>query len=192
MKYLLAPTTVIGGVAPLFSSVAPATACICLPTATTTEERIASSKLVVVGDVVSRTDSGAIVSVELYLKGSGPTYIEVHDPPGGECGVFRQLGDRFVLFLNTDEGSDEPPRTSSCFGNIRLGGQSPGGPHVDRLLAITGPGQPPDDAAENDPQPIDRDVKDDDLPHEVFWPLALVLPIALLTAATLSPWRRRK
>ena len=178
MNHLLAPTAIIATVAMLFSSVAPAGACTCLPTAApdATGRPGTNADVIVEGTIdqlFARSsesddpfvDLSAVVSVERYIKGSGSTVIKVDDPiHSGLCAFFDQsmVGSRYTLFLELREDS---LRTNLCSGNQFLSGP-------------TGGWQPAD--------PADGDG----LPREAFWALAIVLPITFLATATLVASRR--
>lgn len=206
MKHLLVPIASLATVAILFSAITPAYACSCAQLSV--EETVANADVVAIATVtrlvddietydgeeaggVARggvPDSDGIASVERYLKGSGPAEITVDDPIGdADCGFLDEtdLGERHLLFLTTDEGVY---KTHLCAGNALLTGEFVDEPTVNAYLAeveaITGPGQPPDDSGPTTPT-------DDDLPREAFWALAILIPIAFLTAATLSLRRRR-
>ncbi|MCH8815969.1 MAG: hypothetical protein IH957_12930 [Chloroflexi bacterium] len=198
MKHLLAPTALIATVAILFSAVTPAHACSCAQPSV--EEIVANADIVAIATVTRLVDAtemwgitgvpdrDGIASVERYLKGSGPAEITVDDPSGdGDCGFLDEtdVGERHLFFLTTDDGAY---KTHLCSGNALLTGEFVDEDTVNAYLAeveaVTGPGHPPDGV---DP----TSTADNDLPREVFWALAILLPIAVLATATLVAARRR-
>jgi hypothetical protein len=188
MKYVLLPCAILATVAVMFSAITPAHACICV-TGETKQERVERSHTILVGQIAEVANRSVTVSVERFLKGSGETPLAVGNL--ASCGARLSLDQRYILFLHISP----PPlgrgdlETSMCSWNVYLAGGRIGEEIAARLVAdveaITGPGQPPDNA-----EPI-APAEDGDFPREAFWALAIVLPIALLAAATLSRWRRR-
>jgi hypothetical protein len=167
MKRLFPVLVLVAIAATLLPATAPpAYACTCAPD-TSPQDHIAAANIIVIGTVVGLVDGSessgpiadhdALVSVERYLKGSGPASIVADDPPhGGLCGYFddASIGKRHVLFLS---GDSIPPRTSLCSGNALVGdyvpGQSAPGGVLDAIMAMTGPGSPPDTPADNSDGP---------------------------------------
>jgi hypothetical protein len=97
----------------LWQSVTPVQACSCIaPTGDRVPFYSSNAKIVLVGTVneIVETEERGIrdfdlrVTVETYLKGSGPSEIVADDPIGqGDCGMFdpSYLGKRYVLFSGT-------------------------------------------------------------------------------------------
>ena len=177
-------------VATLLMAITPAHACDCV--GSTVEERVDRSQLVLIADVISLTEPGAIVQVEHYLKGSGEAVIEVGGRRAlGLCGFFddASIGETCLLFgFESRPESGAPLGTSLCSGNAQLTGDFAGDIAAQRIAeveAVTGPGQPPDNALPIAP------AEDDDFPREAFWAAAILLPVAFLATATFTPWRRR-
>ena len=157
MRYALAPIAVLSAAALLFASITPAYACQCefVPL----EERVEGSEIVALGEVLSLTvtvvgdydppltmSSGAVVSVERYLKGSGASTITVDESsPLTSCTYFslRSLDQRHLLFLRADDGRLV---THSCSGNIRLTGayidENAANADLEEVEAILGFAQP--------------------------------------------------
>jgi len=198
MRHLLPPTAVLFTVAILFAAITPAHACSCAQPSV--EETVANADIVAIATVsrlVDDADGGfadvpdldGVATVERYLKGTGPAEITVDDPIGdGDCGFLDEtdVGERHLFFLTTDDGAY---RTHLCAGNALLTGEFVDEPTVNAYLAeveaVTGLGQAPDGS---DPIAPTDDVN---LPREAFWAAAILLPIAFLATATLSPWRRQ-
>lgn len=211
MRYLVPPLAILATVAMLFGSVAPASACSCIPISEDTDPAVYylnNAVTVVYGTVdelvpapgrESPRDVSAIVSVERYLKGQGPAVIEVHDPPdGAACGYFHGARDALVLFL-TKRGGDF--YTHLCAGN---------GLPLAQVEAVTGPGEPPlEQTAEATPSPVPEsetpadqtstdgdsepaalspEAESDELPAVPVWAAAILLPVVFLVGAALWPW----
>jgi hypothetical protein len=104
---------------------------------------------------MSFPDKDAAVSVERYLKGSGPQEIVVDDPVGdADCGFFGEasVGQRYVLFLQ-DEGA--ALTTHLCAGN-----EPASDAFVAEIEEVTGPGVTPDDAVTPpDPDPMPNETE---------------------------------
>lgn len=174
MKYLLAPVAILATVALLFSSVAPAGACTCAPIAAPggADQPRTQADVIVEGTIDQLfvrssestdpiVDLSAIVSVERYINGSGPAVIEVDDPIHGGLCAFFDESMVGSRYTLFLEVREDLLRTNLCSGNQLLSRGQPTAP------------------------------ADDDIPREVFWAFAILFPIAFLTTATLSPWRRR-
>lgn len=185
MKRLLLPlaTVAIAGLL-LPTGVRPAHACTC--TGYSPEEKVANADVIAIGTVsrifdnpytmpdpkttsgeVTIDDVDAVVSVERYLKGTGPAEIVADDPQsGGGCGIFEELsaGSRYLLFL-TREDSDF--RTHLCSGSLPIEG--PGrwtlavseefaANALQEVQAITGPGTLPQDSPVPSQSPADDGI----------------------------------
>jgi hypothetical protein len=92
---------------PLLVTAAPqAEACSCAPT--TAAEKAEYAELVVVGTVfMGRNLSGGQVSVDQYLKGSGPKFISVNSYAGGMCGTTLENGATYLMYI-FDERTGHP------------------------------------------------------------------------------------
>ena len=167
MKRFLLPLAAIAIAGLLLpASVRPAYACSCA--ALTPEEHVDNANIVVIGTVIRLIDSteqfpaapeksegtgiastpdvDAVVTVERYLKGSGPAEIVADDPPsGGLCGFLDQasLGQRYLLFLT---GEASPFNTHLCSGSTQIVDNQFNQQFLQDVEAITGPGIPPTDA----------------------------------------------
>jgi hypothetical protein len=106
-------------------SAAPVAACTCIPYATADHAERAG--VIVVGKITDvfnaepggNPDLDAQMSVERYLKGSGPERIQIDDGRGGgDCGFISEqdVGRRYLMFL----GGDSNRFTGICSGNIVL------------------------------------------------------------------------
>ena len=179
----------------------PAYACSCA--LLSTEEYVNNADVIAIGTVVQLIETAeqfppveeesdgiipdidAVVSVERYLKGTGPAEIEVDDPPsGGTCGIFEELsvGSRYLLFLT---GTTSPFTTNLCSGSLPVEG--PGrwtlavseefaANALQEVQAITGPGTLP----QNSPPPS-QSPADDGIP----W-LAIIIGSSLAAGALLA------
>ena len=126
MKRISLPLALAATAALLWQSVTPAQACWCIrPTGDPAAFYSSNAKIVLVGtvnEIVETEERGTRdfdvrVTVETYLKGSGPSEIVADDPIGaGDCGMFdpSYLGKRYVLFFWDDQ---EEFRTGLCSGN---------------------------------------------------------------------------
>ena len=154
MKRLLLPLAAIAIAGLLFTGTRPAYGCSCLPSST--QQKVENTDVIVIGTVVRlvedpdegvRTDFevDGIVSVERYLKGSGPSEIEVDDPPsGGLCGFLDQTstGKRYLFFLT---GEAARFSTSSCDGSIPITNDEASQQHLRNVeAAVAGAGTLPD------------------------------------------------
>ena len=129
MKRLLLPLAALATAGLLFTSTRPAYGCSCLPSST--QQKVENADVIVIGTVVqliedpdegvgTELEVDGIVSVERYVKGSGPSEIEVDDPPsGGLCGFLDQTstGKRYLFLLS---GQAAGFSTSSCDGSIPI------------------------------------------------------------------------
>lgn len=176
----------------LFASVAPAEAygCPFFPL----EQSVAAAELVVVGRVESKTGATYSLAIDRYLKGSGSMSISAREI-GPPLGALRDWSPEktVLLFLRQDSpGAQNAYWVMPCAGGVlRVGDEELGRWSLDAVKAITGPGQPPDDAEQADGEP-DADAASDDLPREAMWAAAIVLPLLFLAAAVLWPWLRRR
>ncbi len=150
MKRLSVPLTLVALAALLRLSAPPAYACDCDPGPAPV--RVDNAHVVAIGKVVALTerdiDVDAVVLVQRYLKGSGPTEITVDDPAVGNCGFLDEasLGLTYLQFLN---GDASPFQTSICDGSTHLAGQTYQQQLLEEVVAITGPGSAPSDEGEN-------------------------------------------
>lgn len=210
MKRLLVPLTIVALIGLMWGRVAPAYACSCAvqPVA----ERLAFYNHAVVGTVVRLVDDpsegyaegypdkDAVVSVERYLKGSGPAEIVADDPVGdADCGFFSEasVGQRYVLFLGTDDlfgnSDDGAVYTHLCAGN-----EIASDALIAEVEAVTGSGVPPDGGQPvpdpstpvEDIEPFSEETDDAEFPLLPVAVAATLGPLALLAGAAFV-WRRR-
>lgn len=100
------------------------------------------------GRSLSRGDPDPIVTVERYLKGTGPFEILVDDPiGGGDCGYFSEdsVGKDYLIFLR---GESSPFKSDLCTG-IRLLSVPPSTEFLATVESITGTGFLPDPTIPN-------------------------------------------
>lgn len=201
MRRLVPVVAVLSTIGMLASSVTPAHACYCALSPERLAEPEALGPLVteagaiVIGTVAEvhpgnflpemTGDVDAVVSVERYLKGSGPERIEVDDPASdSDCGFISEasVDQRYLLVLTL---SGEGYKTHVCAGNAILSGDSIS-PNAERYIAgieaITGPGEPPTPS---------ESTADEHGPRELMWVAAVIIPLAFLAVAVLAPWHRR-
>lgn len=222
MTRLMAPFAVLVTVAMLFGSAAPTAACSCVPPPegmSQQEFHVSRASIIVVGTIEDLIafesskviDEKAVISVDRYLKGSGPDRIDIGHPGDTSCAFFRasMKGSRYVIFASSVGGLS----TGSCSGNIGLGG--PNDNSLAAIEAITGPGQEPTEKAPVSPTPeadnpvsstddpvritdlqagqtgtAQEEAEDDDLPRAAMWVGAIVLPLAFLAVSV--AWASRK
>ena len=197
---LLAAVAITGLLLP--AGLRPAYACSCV--GYSPEEKVANADVIAIGTVsrifdnpytipdpkrtngeVTLQDVDAVVSVERYLKGTGPAEIVADDPQsGGGCGIFEELsvGSRYLLFLT---GTTSPFTTNLCSGSLPIEG--PGrwtlavseefaANALEEVQAITGPGTLPQDSP-----PPSQSPTDDGIP----W-LAIIIGSSLAAGALLA------
>lgn len=196
MKRLLIPITIVALIGLIWGRVAPAHACSCA--VQPVPERVAFYSHAVVGTVLRLVDDpsegyaegypdkDAVVSVERYLKGSGPTEIVADDPVGdADCGFFGEasVGQRYVLFLSNDDifgNSDD----GGLYTHLCAGNEIASDTLIAEVEAITGPGVAPDDV---DPP---SEAKGSNFPYVPVAIAATLGWLALLAGAAFV-WRRR-
>jgi len=149
MKRLLLPLSLVALAGSMHSAATPARACSCA--GLTTAEYVRQADIVAMGKVVRLTtaedgsqppDQDAMVLVERYLKGDGPSEIAVDDPPSSaSCGIFDagSLGKRYLLFLT---GETSPLETNLCSRTTELAGEPGDQQLLEDVAAITGSGSP--------------------------------------------------
>jgi len=209
MNRFFAPLAIAAMAGLLFSSITPAHACSCAvqPVA----ERLAFYNHAVVGTVLRLVDDpsegyaegypdkDAVVSVERYLKGSGPAEIVADDPVGdADCGFFSEgsVGQRYVLFLGSDaifgNSDDGALYTHLCAGN-----EIASDALIAEVEAVTGSGVPPNDdepvpgpsTPVEDVVPLSEETDDAEFPLLPVAVAATLGPLALLAGAAFV-WRR--
>ena len=205
MKRLPLSLTIAAVAGLLWVNVTPSYACSCAirPVA----ESVGFYDAVVIGTVLRLTDDpdasfpdkDAVVSVERYLKGSGPQEIVADDPVGdADCGFFGEasVGERYVLFLSDEDlfgdGDDGLLHTHLCAGN-----QLASDDFLAEVEAVTGPGVAPDGAATSpDPDPMPNETEPLSETEGSGFPY---VPVAAGTVGTLAvllgaafAWRRRR
>ncbi len=163
--------------APLQTLSGTAYACSCI--SQTVEERVEGSDLVFVGTLVRLEGAWPVFAVERYYKGSGSAELTVSDPLGGgaSCSYFDQEGvvDDERDFLVFAYFGASGYSTGLCSGNAaadNLGYDS----YVAQIIALTGPGQPPDGSPPHD-EPTEHT---ESTPWAVILPLAFAIPLAVL------------
>jgi len=154
MKRVLLPLAALAIAGLLFTNTRAAYGCSCVPSST--QQKVENTDVIVIGTVVRLVEDpdervgtdlevDGIVSVERYLKGSGPSEIEVDDPPsGGLCGFLDQAsaGRRYLFFL---KGEGAHFSTSSCAGSIPITEDAASQQHLrDVEAAVAGAGSLPD------------------------------------------------
>jgi len=155
MRVLFGLASVVAMVGMLVTSVTPAQACSCFgPAAIDEVDLLAVGVVVSIADDDEIREAGfegvddtdAVLSVERYLKGRGPSRILVDDPlPGGGCGIFDDdsIGQRYLVYLLL---KDSEYRTDICLGTIGLDDQYDGPFGQERLADLEstlGAGVPP-------------------------------------------------
>ncbi|MEX2598139.1 MAG: hypothetical protein WD533_00615, partial [Dehalococcoidia bacterium] len=81
-------------------------------------------------------------AVQRYYKGNGPTHIELENARVSTCPLFldpAMEGAHYVLFLGEDETGNLVPAMTGNFSAGQTG-------RLNELMAVTGPGEPPEDA----------------------------------------------
>jgi hypothetical protein len=162
-------------IAPLrFGESEPAYACYCVTPEVT--ERVEEADLIFVGSITGVQGAGASASfeVERYLKGSGGAEVFVSDSsPGSDCAfgfIGVHLEEKLVMFAYTRGSHFE---THICSGNVRLPYEER---QYDEVLAVTGPGVPPEGVAPQD----EAGDHEKDTPWAVVLPIAFAIPLATL------------
>ena len=162
LRRLLLPIALLATAAVLLSAAVPsAYACSCA--ALTARQHIENADVIAIGKVIRLNETSeqfppvegksdgavpdldAVVLVQRYLKGDGPTEIAVDDPPsGGACGFLEEasLGETYLLFL---KGQSSPFETNICAGSGQLAGEARDQQFLEEVVAITGRGAAPEE-----------------------------------------------
>lgn len=198
MRRLVPVVAILTTAALLFSSVTPAAACSCAYLRA--HEMVEFADVIAVG-TVTRIDApdfprGVSFATERYLKGTGPSEIEVKSALP-QCGFIPALAlsDRYVLFAQLQAGEYS---SSVCHGNLPLAADADfhfPSYSLAEIEALTGHGEPPivDSPVELNygQQFFGEDIEPANPPNALMWLAAAAVPIAFLAGATLAPWRRR-
>lgn len=145
MNRLFSALALAATAALLWPSATPARACSCVYSST--PEFVDFADLIVIGRlyVPETTSAPTRLSIETYLKGSGPAETSLGDFGPGDCryGFDFADGSRHLLLLQV-EGSRLS--TNSCSGSVVLdtnGGSDFAEQRLREVIAITGEGTPP-------------------------------------------------
>lgn len=205
MRRLVPVVAILFTTGALFANLAPAGANLC--PYFETERVVKSSDLIVIATPESKDGNVYTTTVERYLKGSGASFISVLEGvPLLAPLTDASLGRTTLLFLYDSD--------STHAGNIVYaahpckGGTLPEGydpletSMVAEVVAVTGPGQPPNDAPPLIPNTGDLRIGLEpgaaptiepggpNPPSEIMWLAAALIPLAFLGAAALAPRRR--
>jgi hypothetical protein len=192
------PLSVVSAIALVFGALSPLTAgtaraCSCVSIEDVAQP-VGWSDVIVIGTVTGvRTqdpgsvypDQDAIVSVDTYLKGSGPSEIVADDGvSSADCGMFNSsyVGREMLLFLNIADGRYT---TSSCSGNHIIEGDPSQDSYVIAVVDVLNPAALPATGA----GPRAGEPTTAPFPALKTMALALLIPAMMLGTAALWPRR---